>query len=70
MKVLKDILNSEKTNLGKLELVKQLEDSIFYEKKWLYVQIIKFLMICTYNHSQFSFILQLPHIVSEYKPQF
>ena len=28
MKVLLDILNSEKTNLGKLELVKQLEDEI------------------------------------------
>ena len=28
MKVLLDILNSEKTNLGKLELVKQLEDAI------------------------------------------
>ena len=28
MKVLLDILNSEKTNLGKLELVKQLEDQI------------------------------------------
>ena len=28
MKVLLDILNSEKTNLGKLELVKQLEDEL------------------------------------------
>ena len=28
MKVLLEILNSEKTNLGKLELVKQLEDEI------------------------------------------
>lgn len=28
MKVLLNILNSEKTNLGKLELVKQLEDEI------------------------------------------
>ena len=28
MKVLLNILNSEKTNLGKLELVKQLEDAI------------------------------------------
>lgn len=28
MKVLLEILNSEKTNLGKLELVKQLEDTI------------------------------------------
>ena len=28
MKVLLSILNSEKTNLGKLELVKQLEDEI------------------------------------------
>lgn len=28
MKVLLEILNSEKTNLGKLELVKQLEDAI------------------------------------------
>lgn len=28
MKVLLNILNSEKTNLGKLELVKQLEDQI------------------------------------------
>lgn len=28
MQVLKDILNSEKTNLGKLDLVKQLEDAI------------------------------------------
>ena len=32
MKVLKDILNSEKTNLGKLELVKQLEDEILTYK--------------------------------------
>ena len=28
MKVLRNILESEKTNLGKLELVKQLEDAI------------------------------------------
>ena len=28
MKILLNILNSEKTNLGKLELVKQLEDAI------------------------------------------
>ena len=28
MKVLLNILNSEKTNLGKLELVKQIEDAI------------------------------------------
>ena len=28
MKVLLEILNSEKTNLGKLELVKQIEDEI------------------------------------------
>ena len=28
MKVLLNILNSEKTNIGKLELVKQLEDAI------------------------------------------
>ena len=28
MKVLLDILNSEKTNLGKLELVKQLDDEL------------------------------------------
>ena len=28
MKILLNIINSEKTNLGKLELVKQLEDEI------------------------------------------
>ena len=47
MKVLKDILNSEKTNLGKLELVKQLEDEIltygtvakFQPSRWLSNQI-------------------------------
>lgn len=32
MKVLKDILNSEKTNLGKLELVKQIENEIVKHK--------------------------------------
>ena len=37
MKVLLNILNSEKTNLGKLELVKQLEDEIIKN-----VEIMKF----------------------------
>ena len=37
MKVLLNILNSEKTNLGKLELVKQLEDAIIRN-----AEIIKF----------------------------
>lgn len=40
MKVLKNILNSEKTNLGKLDLIKQLEDSIFYEKNIKYINIL------------------------------
>ena len=47
MKVLKNILNSEKTNLGKLELIKQLEDEIltygtiakFQPSGWLSNQI-------------------------------
>ena len=34
MKVLLDILNSEKTNIGKLELVKQLEEKLLHEKKY------------------------------------
>ena len=33
MKVLRNILESEKTNLGKLELVKQLEDAIVKTEK-------------------------------------
>ena len=33
MKILLEILNSEKTNLGKLELVKQLEDEIIKNYK-------------------------------------
>ena len=35
MQVLKDILNSEKTNLGKLELVDKLKDSISLDKSKL-----------------------------------
>ena len=33
MKVLLNILNSEKTNIGKLELVKQLEDAIIKNRE-------------------------------------
>lgn len=44
MKVLKYILNSEKTNLGKLDLVKQLEDSIFYEKNIKYINILNLIL--------------------------
>ena len=38
MKVLRKILESEKTNLGKLELVKLLEDAIMEQKSYSSVQ--------------------------------
>ena len=44
MKVLLDILNSEKTNLGKLELVKQLEEKLLHEKNIKYINILNLIL--------------------------
>ena len=44
MKVLLDILNSEKTNLGKLELVKQLEEKLLHEKNIRYINILNLIL--------------------------
>ncbi len=44
MKVLLEILNSEKTNLGKLELVKQLEEKLLHEKNIRYINIINLIL--------------------------
>lgn len=44
MKVLLDILNSEKTNIGKLELVKQLEEKILHEKNIRYINILNLIL--------------------------
>ncbi len=44
MKVLLNILNSEKTNLGKLELVKQLEEKLLHEKNIRYINILNLIL--------------------------
>ncbi len=44
MKVLLDILNSEKTNIGKLELVKQLEEKLLHEKNIRYINILNLIL--------------------------
>ena len=44
IKVLLDILNSEKTNLGKLELVKQLEEKLLHEKNIRYINILNLIL--------------------------
>ena len=44
MKVLLDILNSEKTNIGKLELVKQLEEKLLHEKNIKYINILNLIL--------------------------
>ena len=44
MKVLLDILNSEKTNRGKLELVKQLEEKLLHEKNIRYINILNLIL--------------------------
>ncbi len=44
MKVLLNILNSEKTNIGKLELVKQLEEKLLHEKNIRYINILNLIL--------------------------
>ena len=44
MKVLLSILNSEKTNIGKLELVKQLEEKLLHEKNIRYINILNLIL--------------------------
>ena len=44
MKTLLNILNSEKTNLGKLELVKQLEEKLLHEKNIRYINILNLIL--------------------------
>lgn len=44
MKVLLEIINSEKTNIGKLELVKQLEEELLYEKNIRYIYILNLIL--------------------------
>lgn len=39
-----DILNSEKTNIGKLELVKQLEEKLLHEKNIRYINILNLIL--------------------------
>ena len=44
MKILLEILNSEKTNIGKLELVKQLEEKLLHEKNIRYINILNLIL--------------------------
>lgn len=44
MKTLLNILNSEKTNIGKLELVKQLEEKLLHEKNIRYINILNLIL--------------------------
>ena len=44
MTTLLNILNSEKTNLGKLELVKQLEEKLLHEKNIRYINILNLIL--------------------------
>ena len=44
MKTLLNILNSEKTNLGKIELVKQLEEKLLHEKNIRYINILNLIL--------------------------